>query len=286
MLIVVAEEMPKGARAYATSLISMATALGGGVCVMLLPVADASTGGWRVLFALGIVGLLPLRSIANALPETKRFRVPHPDVDLSGHGGRLWLLAVSAFLAALCFAPSLQFTNEFLRDTRGFSGARIALFTTVTTIPAALGIIVGGRIADVRGRRLVASVALIAAAIATVFSFATGGWPLWVWTTIAGIVAAATVPALEVYGPELFPTSLRGRANAILGLVGRAGSVVGLIAVGVLSDRHGFGTAFSVVAIGPVLLAVLVIAAYPETARRSLEDLNPEDDTSGGQSPD
>jgi hypothetical protein len=29
--------------------------------------------------------------------------------------------------------------------------------------------------------------------------------------------------------------------------------------------------------VGPLAVSVLVLVAYPETARRSLEDLNPED---------
>jgi hypothetical protein len=33
----------------------------------------------------------------------------------------------------------------------------------------------------------------------------------------------------------------------------------------------------AVLAAGPLLLAVLVVAAYPETAGRELEELNPED---------
>jgi hypothetical protein len=33
----------------------------------------------------------------------------------------------------------------------------------------------------------------------------------------------------------------------------------------------------AVLAAGPMALAVLVLVAYPETARRPLEDLNPED---------
>ena len=33
----------------------------------------------------------------------------------------------------------------------------------------------------------------------------------------------------------------------------------------------------SILAAGPLLLAVLVLAAYPETAGKELEDLNPED---------
>ena len=51
-----------------------------------------------------------------------------------------------------------------------------------------------------------------------------------------------------------------------------------LLVVCSLSDRSGgLADAMPVVAIGPALLAVLILVAYPETAHRELEDLNPED---------
>jgi MFS family permease len=193
----------------------------------------------------------------------------------------LWLLAVSAFLLALFFTPLLQFTNEYLRDERHYDGAGVALFNTLTGIPGAIGIIVGGRLADVHGRRIIGAIGLACGTALGVAQFVAAGVAMWVWSSIGSVLGAAVVPALGVYGPELFPTALRGRANAIIGLLGRLGSVVGLITIGVVSDHHTFGFAFTLVAVGPVLLAVLVLAAYPETAHRSLEDINPEDAESG-----
>ncbi|MDQ1438449.1 MAG: hypothetical protein QOK43_2078, partial [Acidimicrobiaceae bacterium] len=95
---------------------------------------------------------------------------------------------------------------------------------------------------------------------------------------VASIIGGATVPALGVYGPELFPTSLRGKANGLIFALGRIGSVVGLVAVGVLSKRIGtLPPAFALMAFGPAALVVLILVGYPETAGRELEELNPED---------
>ena len=61
-----------------------------------------------------------------------------------------------------------------------------------------------------------------------------------------------------------------------------AGSSVGLLLVGWLVDRWGhMGPAMSVVLVGPVVVAVLLGVAYPETAHRTLEDVNPEDALAG-----
>jgi MFS family permease len=81
-----------------------------------------------------------------------------------------------------------------------------------------------------------------------------------------------------VYWPELFPTSLRGQANGVVSTTAMAGSVVGLLAMGTLADAFGsFAPTMPVVAIGPMLMAVLIVARFPETAHRELEDINPED---------
>ena len=88
----------------------------------------------------------------------------------------------------------------------------------------------------------------------------------------------ATGPAIGVYGPELFPTSLRSRATGIIGILYAAGGVGGLIATGVLASAIGtLAPAFAILAIGPAALVVLIAVAYPETAGRELEDINPED---------
>ena len=277
--IVAAEEMPRGSRAYAVSVLGMAAALGAGQCVLFLPLADLGEGTWRILYLLPLVALPLVRGIARRLPESRRFGAPHSNVGLAGHGGRLALLAASAFLLSLFTAPASQFQNEFLRDERGFSAAGIAAFTILTNTPGGIGIVVGGRLADVRGRRIVGAVGLIGGVGATVLMYLSAGFGIYVWSVIGAIVGAATVPALGVYGPELFPTSLRGRANGVIGLCGVLGASAGLLAAGALSDRlGGLGPALTLLAAGPAVLVALVLVAYPETAHRELEDLNPEDE--------
>ena len=277
--IVAAEEMPRGSRAYAVSVLGMAGALGAGMCVLLLPVADLAESAWRLLYLAPLVALPLVRGIARRLPESRRFGAPHENVGLAGHGGRLALLAASAFLLSLFTAPASQFQNEFLRDERGFSAAGITAFTLLTNTPGGIGIVIGGRLADVRGRRIVGAVGLVGGIGATVLMYLSSGAAIYAWSVIGAIVGAATIPALGVYGPELFPTSLRGRANGAIGLCGVLGASTGLLVAGTLSDRFdGLGPALSILALGPLVLVVLVLVAYPETAHRELEDINPEDE--------
>lgn len=284
--IVAAEELPAGSRAYGVSVMALAAGLGAGMCVWALPLADLGPDGWRLLYLIPLLALPLLVRVARLLPETRRFAAHRHEAPAVVDRGRLGLLAVSGFLSSLFLAPASQFQNEFLRSERGFSAARISAFTLLTTTPAGIGVAVGGRLADVRGRRRVAAVGLVGGVCFTVVSFLVPGWPMWAASAIGSIVAAATVPALGVYGPELFPTSGRGRANGLITLVGVAGSSVGLLLVGQLSDRlDGIGPAISILAVGPLLLAVLVLTRYPETAHRELEELNPSDAPAGRPTP-
>lgn len=276
--IVSAEEMPAGARAYAYSLMTMTAALGAGMCLWALPLADLGERWWRALYVIPLLFLPLIAVVMRRLPESKRFAVEHVEAPLAGHGRRFWLLASAGALLAVFAAPVSQLQNEFLKDERGFSASRIALFTVATATPGVIGIVVGGRWADVHGRRLVAAIGITGGVVFTLAQFAADGWPMWAWSVAGSILAGLTVPALGVYRPELFPTSLRGRAGGVIEGVTVAGSAAGLLIVGALVDGgRSYASAFAMIAAAPLAIAVLVLVAFPETAQRELEELNPED---------
>lgn len=282
--VMVAEEVPAGARAWSTSIISSAGFMGAGLCIFGLPIADLSEGAWRALYLFPLL-LIPVGLHAGSkLEETHRFvahvaqrveQVKVRDV-LRSHKGRFYMLAGSAFLISLFATPASQFQNEFLRTERGFTGGQITLFVVVTGIPGAIGIIGGGRLAE-RGRRLVGAVATFGGVGTTLLMFYSSGVMLYAWSSIGSIVGAAAVPALGVYGAELFPTEARGAANGGIGLASRIGAIIGLVFAGQLGDRIGLPQALSYLAIGPLVLTFLILFFYPETAHMELEDLNPED---------
>lgn len=278
LAIIAAEEMPAGARAYALSLLAMTGALGAGVALWLLPVADIGLRTWRLLYLFPLVFVPIVAHFGRMIPESRRYERPHRTVALTGHYSRLLLVAGTSFLLNVFMAPQSQFRNEFLRDDRGMTAAAISLFVLVTSTPAGIGIFVGGRLADTRGRRVVGATGITVGTALLALSFAVDGVAMWASALVGGIFAAALVPTITVYGPELFPTSLRGRANGIVSMTAMGGSVLGLVAAGRLHDAVGsFGGALAVLAVAPLVMAAVVLAFFPETARRELEDLNPVD---------
>ena len=192
---------------------------------------------------------------------------------------RLVLLATTAFLIAMFAAPASSLQNDFLKDERGFSASQITLFTLVTSTPAGIGVLVGGYLADRRGRRRVGATGLVLGTAAVAWAFFASGPALWLLTLMGTLVGGLTVPALAVYGPELFGTNDRGRANGLIVTLGVTGSATGLLIAGWLSDQLGgrLGPALALLAVGPLIVAALVLLKYPETAGLELEDLNPQD---------
>ena len=192
---------------------------------------------------------------------------------------RIVLLAGAAFLLAMFAAPASSLQNDFLKDERGFSAAAISLFTLTTSTPVGIGVLVGGYLADRRGRRPVGATGILLGTSATALAYFTAGPALWLLTLGGSVFGGLAVPALVVYGPELFGTVSRGRANGVIASIGVTGSAAGLLATGWLSDALGgrLGPALALMAVGPLAVAVLVVTKFPETAGRVLEDLNPED---------
>lgn len=282
IVVVVAEEMPAGSRAYGASLLTMTGGLGAGMVLWFLPLVELGDGAWRGLYAGALLFLPVIVRTARLLPESRRFVRRHAVVRFAGHGRRLALLSGTTFALAIFSTPASQLQNEFLREEFSFSAAQITLFTILTVAPASVGIVVGGRLADQRGKRLIGGIGLGAGAILTATQYVSDAVPiLWTVATIGSVFGGLAVPALAVYGPELFPTSLRTKANVVITILGVCGSVVGLLLAGALSDRWSLGPAIAVLAVAPLLATLLLLPRYPETAHRELEELNPEDDLDG-----
>jgi MFS family permease len=125
----------------------------------------------------------------------------------------------------------------------------------------------------------VGAVALTVGTVCAAMLFLASGAALWGWALVGSVVGSAALPALGVYGPELFPTGARGRAGGLLALAGLTGSAAGLLGVGFAADAVGrLGPPIAWLSIGPLVVVALVLARYPETAKRTLEELNPEDE--------
>ena len=275
--VVAAEEMPRNSRAYAVSVLALASGLGAGVCVWMLPLTGIGRWAWRIPFAASLIWLAVARSLRRHLPETVRFTTPHASSPRL-RTGRLGTMAAIAFFGNLFVAPASFFQNRYLADVRGYSNLGVTLFTLGTATPAAIGLLLGGRLADNYGRRLVGAVSLLAGTTLIALSFAVGGPSMWGAAITGGIVLGVAVPALAVYRTEMFPTANRGRAGGIITTTGLLGGIIGLLVTGVFVNHYNdYGRVLGMLALGQLAVAALVLRRLPESAHLELEQLNPED---------
>lgn len=283
--IAITEEAPEGSRAFLLAVAGMATGAGFAVAAGLLPIADVSAESWRYLYAAGALGLLFLPGLARRLPETTRYAAMSARAAGASagelvdriYGVRFAIAAAIGFLLGFFGSPSLQFTNRYLSDVRGYTGPGILWLRSLTQgAPALFAILLGGKLAESRGRKPIATQATLALGIASAAFFLTGGFPLGMAMLVATVVGAMGGPAMTSFNTELFPTEVRGRAGAVLLAVSVAGSAAGLLLVGYLADPLGdVGKAVAVTCIAPIIVALFLIPRLPEARGRALDEVSP-----------
>ena len=101
---------------------------------------------------------------------------------------------------------------------------------------------------------------------------------MWFSAFGAGFIGGIAYPALAVYRAELFPTGNRGRAAGLLTAAALLGGIGGLLLAGQLLDTGWpHGRVMALLALAQVVVVIVVVMSFPETAHRELEELNPED---------
>jgi predicted MFS family arabinose efflux permease len=287
--IAVVEEAPDRARAFSIAMLALASGAGFAVAVMLLPLSDFGSELWRVPFALSGLSIVAVPAVGRQLRETRRYRAVAARTIRRGRIGevldatyrrRFLLLAALGFLTNVFSAPSAQFTNRYLLDERGFSNAGVAAFRGVTAgVPGFFGILLGGYLAEARGRRPVAVLAITVSTLCTMVFFLADGPLLWVMATVAIVAAAPATLAVGTMDAELFPTEARGTSNAGLLAAYVSGSVVGLLLAGSLADPlGGLGRAVALCGVAPLLAAAFLVWRLPEPSGRRLEDVSPSEE--------
>jgi MFS family permease len=281
--VVAIEEMPRNGRAYATGVLALLSGVGGGVAVASLPLADLGITAWRLVYLVGLVWIIVAIALMRWLPESQRFE-KHVSIPLEQRMKSLAVMRKNlgricsvVFLTNLYIATASIFQNRYLKDDRGYSAALVAIFTVVTSSPASLGLILGGRIADERGRRILGTLLVPIGAFLLALSFSVSGPLMWIVAILGGFAFGLSYPALAVYRGELFPTGVRGLAGGIIMTSALVGGSFGLIGAGrVLDTGVSYGTVMMTLVLGPLIASIVVWFRYPETAHLELEDITTE----------
>lgn len=278
--VVAVEEMPRNSRAYATGLLAVLSGVGAGTAVASLPLADISGSSWRYVYLVTLVWLVVAVALMKWLPESHRFEQQSVDASQLRSARavlrrNIMRICSVVFLTNLYVATASIFQNRYLKEDRGYSAALVALFTIATSAPAAIGLIIGGRIADQRGRRLLGATMVPLGALLLATSFNVSGPLMWAVAIAGGLAFGISFPAMAVYRGELFPTPVRSLAGGIIMTAALIGGSIGLIGGGqVLDTGIPYGTVMLWLVLGPAVASVIVWFRYPETAHMELEEIS------------
>ena len=270
----IVEEAPPGSRGLAVSVLAVLSGAGTAITVIGYPLVAPH---WRWLFLAGGIGVLVAPFIWRFLPEGRVWQRAR----LSGSVLRLligpqWrrrliIIAATTALVAVLLEPAGLLFTLFASQVLHLTPVAISALIVVSGIAGVASYLVGGYLTDRFGRKGPATVLTGATAIAASLSFGTGTAGFWIGNVLWSSFASADTPVLGAWSAELFPTRARATAEAMGSVAAAAGSIVGLQAVGALSQSIGLGPAIEVAGVVALAGAALLLL-LPETRGAPLPD--------------
>ena len=276
-LVLLAEELTPTSRGYGIGLYGLAGSLGVGTGLLLLPIAERTDGAWRILFALGGLGLLAFPMLSRFLQESRAFRKA-PGISFiralrMGLGRHYWPIAGILFFVTMFSAPAFGFVFERLINDLGWETGAARFLVIVFSGVGTIGLVAGGRMADLFGRRPTAITALILGTSGGLaFYLIDSGWALAAGIFLATLGGTMLTPALGGLRTELFPTRVRAAAGQWVSNAAILGGIAGFLIGTTIIDRFGLSQTIAVLASG-LLISIPLVLILPETKGRSLEEL-------------
>ncbi|MFZ0492331.1 MAG: MFS transporter [Acidimicrobiia bacterium] len=269
-LVMLAETLQPGLRAYGIAVFGAAVSFGAGSALVAVPINDLGPDMWRVLFAVTLLGLLALPALVKRVAESPLFGSGSVESALwaplrGGAARRFWPVAAVSFLAAAFAATASSFSMERLVDNLGLSTIVAVLILAIGGTVGGIGFFAGGRLADTWGRRPTTAMALLSAGVGGIGLYRLESPGLLVLAAaLSGFGAFAIVPSLGALRNEVFPTSIRATAAMWLNSAGVMGAVFGLALGKYLIGNFGLSTTVTLLSIG-MAVAALLMMLVPET---------------------
>jgi len=289
-VVVIAEEFAPQHRGWGIGALGAIQACGAGLASVAFGFVEVLPWGWRTLYLFGLIPLALVAYWRRTLPETDRFVAlqqealsqPHatPALDpvrklFREHRALFGALAFASLVFGMAVGPAGFFAPKYLQDAHGWTPAAVATLSFLGGMFAIVGNPTAGWLSDRHGRRPMSALFGFAFALATISFYTAAGIfapALWILLIFSMMGTEVT---LSAFGAELFPTSQRSTASGARSVMKEAGSVAGLGLVSVLFVWLGSNwTAIALLGGLCVLFPLIVWVSFPETARRTLEEIS------------
>lgn len=217
--------------------------------------------GLEYLWILALPALFTLPMLWRWMPSLPARRGAHATLNWRRHAGPLALLVAFCSLRALVIFCVITFVPVYWSSTGG-SLAAGASFITVLMIVGVVGNLVGGRIGDQAGTRVVLVGAMFAGALLLAsFNLLAGVW-LWLVLALLGIAVFATLPLTILIAQDILPENRSFGSGLALGLANGIGALA-VIALGPVAETWGAGAPLWA-ASACALVAAMLGFALPE----------------------
>jgi len=291
--IILTEEMPARWRGAAVTAMFAASLFGGVLGSTLFPYLVDTQLSWRMLYIAG-GAVLPLLIVYwSRLRETQRFAqeisqstATRPSFLASFKqmlvllkseyrrrvlaGATIWF-AVNAWSSCCLFFFSYYVTNE-----RNWDAAAVSYTLTLAYSLAIIGYVTAGPMLDFAGRRVTAVLYFTVGAVSAYICFTAQSATVITLAYIVVLGMHALWPIAATITSEIFPTAIRGTANAVVNnLLGRTGMALAPALVGALSAVLGsVGEAVALVTLVPFACLPIILLVVQETKGKELEEIN------------
>jgi putative MFS transporter len=284
--VVITEEIDAAHRGWGIGALAALGACGSGLALLLFAAVDVLPYGWRALYFFGLVPLLAIAWFRRNLPETRRYKEANrsrsepvfslkPVMELVTAFPKR-LIGIASVVALLAFAENAGgfFVAKYLQEAHGWAPWQYSVLGFFGGFIGIFGSAYAGRLSDRLGRRRVGIIFLAIHPLVLIAFYSIGGPLLGILWTIRVFVGIGGDVVLGAYGNEMFPTSHRSTAAGARMIAATVGGVAGLAVESLLYGFFGsHWTAVSVLAVF-ALFAPFIVALFPETSGRELEDIS------------
>ncbi|MGR8918566.1 MAG: MFS transporter [Gammaproteobacteria bacterium] len=288
--IILTEEMPARWRGGAVTLMFAASLAGGILGSAVFPFVIETELGWRMLYLIGALVAPVLVFYWSRLRETGRFASggegregslvqsfrAFAEVFRAQYRRRVMAGAMIWFTVNAWSSSCLFFFSYYVTNERGWAPAAVSYALTLGYSLAIVGYATAGPMLDFAGRRLTATVYFSLGGLAAFTCFTAESASTITVAYVVVLAMHALWPIAATITSEIFPTPIRGTANAVVNnMLGRTGMALAPAIVGALSAWLGaVGTAVAVVSLIPFVCLPIILLLVSETRGRELEDIH------------